>query len=113
VAKPPDERGIGAGGPENIGANIPNYPFENLPPALQDIFWSTPGADYLEPGYQTNEAQAFFAIGFGYTGEQYERMGLEETTVGNARRDYMDLMGMLWRDFDWDAWRDAMGYNEQ
>jgi hypothetical protein len=91
---------------------FPLNPWDSLSPENQAVFWAQPGADYLEAGYQTNEAQSFYAVGFGFTADDYDRMGIDPDGVRNARDEYFDLMGMEWEDFDWDAWRDAMGYNE-
>jgi hypothetical protein len=92
---------------------FPLDPWDSLSPERQAPFWEAPGADYLEPGYETNYAETLYATGFGFTADEYDRMGLDPDAVHNAREQYFDFMGMEWDDFDWDAWREAMGYDEQ
>jgi hypothetical protein len=54
-----------------------------------------------------------FAVGFGYTEEEYERMGIDPDAVHAARQEWFDFMGLEEDDFDWDAWKEAMGYDEK
>lgn len=92
---------------------FPLDPWDNLTPEHQDLFWNVSGSEHIEAGYETDYAQAIFAVGFGYTAEEYDRMGISEDAVTAARDEYFGYMGLLEKDFDWEGWREAMGYTEQ
>lgn len=93
--------------------SFPDHPFPSLPEGLQDNFWEISGTEHLAEAGLTEDAQWYYAIGFGYHAEDYESMGIDKELVTAAREDFFNLMGLEWENFDWDAWRDEMGYNEQ
>ena len=69
-----------------------------------DIFFRQGEVDYLEPGSpQYNEAEAAFQRGF-----VDEAVSTEERE--EARQAYFDSLGIDDSQFDWEAWREAMGY---
>ena len=80
---------------------------------MRDNFWEIPGTEYLDEAGLTEEAEWYYAIGFGFHADEYDAMGLDPDIVTAAREDFFDLMGLEWDDFDWDAWRDEMGYNDE
>lgn len=92
--------------------SFPNDPFGNLPDDHRELFWQVPGADYIDAGTDTDYAQALYAVGFGYTSDDYDRMGFDADQVHAAREDFFDFMGLEWEDFPWDEWREVMGYND-
>lgn len=80
---------------------------------LQDLWDNTPGTAPGEmDAYERAIAEFEFERGFGYTGEEYETMGLAPDQVYAARKNFFDFMGILEKNFDWAAWRDEMGYQE-
>jgi hypothetical protein len=91
---------------------IPTNPYDNLDPDRRAVFDEIPGRDYFDTDFDERYAETLFAIGFGYTAEEYDGMGLDADAVHAAREDFFDFMGLEWEDFPWDEWREAMGYDE-
>jgi hypothetical protein len=83
--------------------------FEDWDSQFQELFDNVPGADYLSSGEQ-GYAEALFEAGFTHTGEEYDQMGLSEDEVQAIRDEFFDYMGIDASDFDWQEWREAMGY---
>lgn len=79
---------------------------------LQDLWTETSGTENIPGGWETDYAQNLFDLGFGHTADEYESLGIDPETVSAAREEFFDYMGMDEDQFDWDAWRDEMGYNE-
>jgi hypothetical protein len=73
------------------------------------VFDNVPGADYLS-SEEHRYAESLFEAGFTHTGAEYERMGMSEDAVQAIRDEYFDFMGIDAHDFDWEGWREAMGY---
>jgi hypothetical protein len=90
-------------------AYIPEEPYESLPDSLQELFGEIPGTDYI-PSEDLREVEALYAIGFGFTGVEYDAMGLDPDVVRNAREQFFDYMRLAWDSFPWDEWKEAMGY---
>lgn len=94
--------------------SFPIDPWDDLSPGLQDIFWETRGTEVLEEsGLDTRYYQTLYATGWGYHASEYESAGITEDQVTAARQAFLDGLGLPWDRFDWDAWRDEMGYNEK
>jgi len=92
--------------------SFPDSPFANLPEESQEHFWEVRGTEYLEEDPELMaEAEWYYAIGFGYTADEYDAMGIDPDIVMAAREDFFDLMGLDEDDFDWAGWREAMGYD--
>jgi hypothetical protein len=78
---------------------------------LESLWDEVTGTEYLEPGtFEYDTAYEQFQIGFGFSADDYEELGIDPETVSAAREDFFDLMGMEYEDFPWDEWREAMGY---
>lgn len=84
--------------------------YDDWDSSFQDMFDDIPGADYLS-SEEANYAEALFEAGFTHTGEEYESMGMSEDDVQAIRDTFFDFMGIEASDFDWEAWREAMGYD--
>lgn len=78
--------------------------------SFRDVFDNVPGADYLSDE-EFNYAENLFDLGFTHTSEEYDSMGYSEDQIQAVRDEYFDLMGIDSRDFDWEGWREAMGYD--
>jgi hypothetical protein len=91
-------------------AFIPEQPWSELPEDRRSTFFEVPGVDFFETASEEQEAQELFAVGFGYTAEEYDAMGIDPDAVHDAREQFFDFMGLEWDDFPWDEWREAMGY---
>jgi hypothetical protein len=83
--------------------------YEEWDPSFQDVWDSTPGTGDLE-SYEESHAEALFEVGFTHTSEEYEAMGYSEDDVAAIREEFFDYMGLEDWQFDWDGWREAMGY---
>jgi hypothetical protein len=93
-------------------AYVPDDPFGSLPEERREFFWELPGTDFFQSAEESRNAEYLYAVGFGYTADEYDAMGLDPDTVHEMREQFFDFMGMEWDDFDWDGWREAMGYND-
>ena len=79
--------------------------YEDWMPEFQDVWENTPGTSELE-GTAREEAEYFFEEGFmHYTGE------VSHTDTDFARESFFDLIGYDDEYFDWEGWREAMGYD--
>lgn len=79
--------------------------YEEWMPEFQELWESTPGVSELQ-GTDLELAEYFFEEGFmHYSGEQ----SFEDTSF--AREQFFDLIGYDEEYFDWDGWREAMGYD--
>lgn len=83
--------------------------FDDWGDPFQDLWDSTPGTGALED-WEVAHVEALFEAGFTHTAEEYEAMGLSEDQVDAIRAELFDYMGMDEGDFDWEGWREAMGY---
>lgn len=83
--------------------------YDNWGDSFRDVFDFTPGASYLNHE-EARYAEALFEAGFTYTGAELEAMGLSEDQVNAIRNEFFDFMGIDYGDFDWEGWREAMGY---
>jgi hypothetical protein len=77
---------------------------------FQELFDDLPGADYLTDG-ESSHAEILFETGFTHTAEEYESMGLSPDDVAAIREEFFEYMGIDTGDFDWEGWREAMGYD--
>lgn len=77
---------------------------------FQDLWDSLPSADYIED-YERGHVEALFEAGFMHTAEEYDALGLSEDDVAAIREEFFDYLGMDEADFDWEGWREAMGYD--
>lgn len=76
---------------------------------FQDFFDEIPGTDYLDD-QESDYAETLFEAGFTHTAEEYESMGLSEDAVQAIRDEFFEYMGLEEYEFDWEGWREAMGY---
>lgn len=87
--------------------------YDDWAEGMRDLWDSLDGT---APGYMEDWERAYaeteFERGFTHTGEEYDAMGLDPDQVYAARMNFFDFMGLEEEDFDWDAWREEMGYND-
>lgn len=83
--------------------------YDDWDDSFREVFDNTPGADYLNDE-EFSYAETLFDAGFTHTSDEYEAMGLSEDQVQAIRDEYFDLMGIDADQFDWEGWREAMGY---
>ncbi|HVH71543.1 MAG TPA: hypothetical protein VNB49_10585 [Candidatus Dormibacteraeota bacterium] len=83
--------------------------FEDWDDQFQDFYDHIPGTGYLDADEQRT-AEALFETGFTLHAEDYEAMGLTEDQVDAIREEFFDYLGIDEADFDWEGWREAMGY---
>lgn len=77
--------------------------------SFQDVFDSVPGTGYLEDS-ETGHVEALFEAGFMHDAAEYEAMGFSEDAVQAIRDEFFEYLGIDAADFDWEGWREAMGY---
>lgn len=77
---------------------------------FREMFNDIPGADYLS-SEESNYAEALFDAGFTHTSDELEALGLSMDDVQAIRDEFFEFMGIDAADFDWEAWREAMGYD--
>lgn len=75
----------------------------------EDVWESTPGTEALEP-WEQRHVETLFETGFTLHADEYDALGLSESDVKAVREEFFDYMGLDTSDFDWDGWREAMGY---
>jgi hypothetical protein len=68
----------------------------------EDLRFDSMAREYMEDLYER---------GFTVYSADYDTYGLTPAEVELAREEYFDYLEMTEDDFDWDAWRDAMGYD--
>ena len=86
--------------------------YEDWTDDFQELFDNAPGADYLT-SEQEFIAESLFEIGFTMTSDELERLGYSPDDVASMRDEYFEILGIDAADFDWQEWREAMGYELQ
>ena len=84
-------------------------PYEDWSPEFQGLYDSTPGISDVEP-WEESHVEALFEAGFTHTGAEYEAEGLDPDSVHAIREEFFEYMGLAEENFDWEDWREAMGY---
>jgi hypothetical protein len=84
--------------------------YEDWDGSFQGLFDTTPGTGYLDVE-EARYAQALFETGFTHTSNEYDALGLSPESVEAIRNEFFDYMGLDANDFDWQEWREAMGYD--
>lgn len=84
-------------------------PVEDWDGQFQDLWDSTPGTDALE-SWERSHVEDLFEAAFTISAEDYDAMGLSPEQVSMYRDEFFDYMGLDEADFDWEGWREAMGY---
>jgi hypothetical protein len=83
--------------------------YEDWSDEFQEVFDDTPGTADLED-WEVSHVEALFEAGFTHDAFEYEAMGLTEDEVSAIRAEFFDYLGLEEYDFDWEGWREAMGY---
>lgn len=84
-------------------------PYEDWDTGFQDVYESTPGTQYLED-WETGHVETLFETGFTMDAIELESLGYTEDDVQAIRDEFFDYLGIDRDDFDWEGWREAMGY---
>jgi hypothetical protein len=83
---------------------VESVAYEDWMPEFQDLFDQTPGVSELS-GSQLDYAAFMFEEGYmRYHGES------PPEDIEFAREQFWDMLGYDGEYFDWDGWREAMGY---
>lgn len=61
--------------------------------------------------FDAGYAEALFEEAFTHTAAELEAMGISPEAVDAMREEFFDYMGIDAADFDWQEWREAMGYD--
>lgn len=83
--------------------------YDDWDSSFQDFFDEIPGTDFLED-YEVGHVEALYEAGFTHTSEEYDAMGLDPDAVQAIREEFFEYMGIDEYQFDWEGWREAMGY---
>jgi hypothetical protein len=84
-------------------------PYEDWSSGFRELYNETPGTQYVET-WEARHVEALFEAGFTYHASEYEAQGLTEDDVHAIREEFFEYMGLAEENFDWDDWREAMGY---
>ena len=84
-------------------------PYEDWSDEFQDNYENIPGIADLEP-WEERHVEALYEAGFTHDAFELEAMGLSEDEVQAIRDEFFDYLGIDAADFDWEGWREAMGY---
>lgn len=85
-----------------MAGNSPDTPFNEL-------FYEIPQVGYLDAS-EERTARTLFEEGFTHHATEYDAAGLDPAQVAAIREEFFDLVGIDEADFDWEGWREAMGY---
>jgi hypothetical protein len=77
--------------------------------AFQENYDHIPGTDHIEPDLEAY-AELLYEQGFTHSADELDRLGISEDDVQFARDEFFDFLGIDQADFDWEGWREAMGY---
>src|SRR5215469_5285606 len=83
-------------------------PYGDWEPSFQEIFDNIPGMG--EPDTDIGYAETLFETAFTYDAAELDAMGYDPDDIDAIRDAFFDYMGIDDSDFDWDSWREAMGY---
>lgn len=63
-----------------------------------------------DPEFDSGYAESLFEVGFTMHADELELAGYDPDAVQAIRDEFFDYMGIDQADFDWQEWREAMGY---
>jgi hypothetical protein len=81
--------------------------------SFQGLYDDVPGmatAYTADEHFDSGYAEALFEVGFTMHANELEASGYSEDDVRAIREEFFDYMGIDEGDFDWEEWREAMGY---
>jgi hypothetical protein len=77
---------------------------------FQDLWDEIPGTGYFENDFETSYAMELFDRGFGHSADEYDALGITPDDVHAAREEFFTFMDMDEDQFDWQEWKEIMGY---
>lgn len=84
-------------------------PYEDWDDSFQELYESIPGMN--QPDVDHGYAESLFETAFTHDAADLEAMGYSEDDIDAIRDAFFDYMGLDSSDFDWEGWREAMGYD--
>lgn len=80
--------------------------------AFRELYDGVPGMSYALDDETFNEsyAETLFETAFMHTEDELDAMGYSSDEVYAMREEFFDYLGIDAADFDWEEWREAMGY---
>lgn len=84
-------------------------PYEDWEPSFQGLFDDIPGM--REPDTDTRYAETLFETAWVHDAAELDAMGYDPDDIDAIREAFYDYMGIDASDFDWEGWREAMGYD--
>ena len=88
--------------------------YDDWDSSFRDVYDNTPGMGeaYDEDNtFDTSYAESLFEVGFTMHSDELEANGYTMDDVQAIRDEFFDYMGIDVDDFDWQGWREAMGYD--
>jgi hypothetical protein len=82
--------------------------YEDWEPEFQEVWDELPGIPLFRE-YEYNEAADLFERGFTHHADE---PGYDREDAMAARDEFFEFTGLPEELFDWDGWREAMGYND-
>jgi hypothetical protein len=87
--------------------------YDDWAESFRDVYDDVPGmatAYNNDPDFDSGYAEALFEVGFTMHSDELTAAGYSEDQVQAIREEFFDYMGIDESDFDWQEWREAMGY---
>lgn len=87
--------------------------YDDWDPPFQELFDTVPGmadAERYDDDFDVSYAEALFEAGFTMTAAELEAAGYDPRDTEAIREEFFEYMDMDPAEFDWQEWREAMGY---
>ena len=90
--------------------------YDDWDESFRDVYDDVPGMaeayseDYAAGNFDPGYAEALFEAGFTMHASELEAAGYSPDDVLAIREEFFDYMGISEDQFDWQEWREAMGY---
>jgi hypothetical protein len=88
--------------------------YDDWESSFREVYDDVPGmatAYNDDDNFDSAYAEALFEAGFTHTSAELDALGYSPDDIAAIREEFFDYMGVDERDFDWQEWREAMGYD--
>lgn len=87
--------------------------YDDWDESFRELYDGVPGmfeAYEVDTNFDAGYAESLFEVGFTMHASELEAAGYSPDDVQAIREEFFDYMGIDEGDFDWQDWREAMGY---
>lgn len=86
--------------------------YDDWDEAFRELYDNVPGMPYAyeDETFDERRAETLYELGFTHTSDELDAMGYSSDDIYAVRQEFFDYMGIDETDFDWQGWREAMGY---